>query len=66
MTCTHDSSGTLRHAQRGLHEYDGAMQSAILDAIPSNIAVLDARGTITWVNAGWKQFAAENLVQAAP
>jgi PAS domain S-box-containing protein len=60
----HGGTMLLRRAQRQLREGDGAMQSAVLDAIPINIAVLDARGGIIWVNAGWKQFAAENAMQA--
>jgi diguanylate cyclase (GGDEF)-like protein/PAS domain S-box-containing protein len=34
--------------------------SAVLDAIPASIAVLDGRGVITLVNAGWRHFADAN------
>jgi PAS domain S-box-containing protein len=60
----HGGTMLLRRAQRQLLEGDGAMQSAIADAIPASIAVLDARGKVIWVNAGWKQFAVENDMQA--
>lgn len=37
-----------------------AFCSAVLDSLVSNIAVLDAQGTIIYVNASWKQYAREN------
>jgi len=37
-----------------------AFCSAVLDSLVSNIAVLDADGTIIYVNASWKQYAREN------
>jgi PAS domain S-box-containing protein len=36
------------------------MQAAILDALPANVALLDAEGTILAVNDGWRQFAIRN------
>lgn len=33
---------------------------ALLDAIPANVAILDANGVITQVNAGWRRFGEEN------
>ena len=39
---------------------DEAFCSAILDSLVSNIAVLDATGTIIYVNDSWVQFAREN------
>lgn len=35
-------------------------QQTILDALPAEIALLDARGTIVAVNAAWKRFASDN------
>lgn len=60
----HGGTMLLRGAQRQLLGSDGVKQSAILDAIPFSVAVLDARSRIIWVNAGWKQFAVENGMQA--
>ena len=37
-----------------------AFCSAVLDSLISNIAVLDAEGTIIYVNASWKRYAGEN------
>ena len=37
-----------------------ALQGAILDALPANIALLDGEGVIVSVNAAWKRFAQEN------
>ena len=34
--------------------------SAILDALPAEVALLDSDGTIIGVNAAWRRFAAEN------
>ena len=39
---------------------DKAFCSAVLDALMSNIAVVDPEGTITYVNESWVQFAREN------
>ena len=37
-----------------------ALQSAILNALPAHIALLDHAGVITFVNDGWRNFAREN------
>ena len=42
-----------------------ATQGALLDALPANIAVLDAGGTIIAVNEAWRRFGAENALQGA-
>lgn len=39
---------------------DPQASQAMLDALPANVALLDSDGTIVAVNAGWRQFAAEN------
>ncbi|HET7774789.1 MAG TPA: PAS domain S-box protein, partial [Azospira sp.] len=41
-----------------------AVQKAVLDALPANIAILDAEGTIVAVNEPWRRFAAENSGRA--
>ena len=41
-----------------------ALKHAVLDSMPSNVAVLDADGNIIDVNARWRQFAADNALQA--
>jgi PAS domain S-box-containing protein len=48
----------LEAAQRLLAE----TQTAVLDAMPQNIAVIDADGAITAVNAAWRQFAGDNAL----
>ena len=37
-----------------------AVQKGVLDALPANIAILDAEGVIVAVNEPWSRFAAEN------
>ena len=39
-------------------------QAAILDALPANIALLDAQGIIVSVNEAWRSFAASNGFEA--
>jgi two-component system, chemotaxis family, CheB/CheR fusion protein len=39
---------------------DSQRQQAVLDSLPEHLAVLDAQGTITLVNAAWRRFAALN------
>ena len=41
-------------------DMDKAFCSAVLDALVSNIAVVDTEGTITYVNESWVRFAQEN------
>ncbi len=36
------------------------------DALPGSLCLLDAAGDITWVNAGWMRFAAENGYAGPP
>jgi PAS domain-containing protein len=49
----------LRHAQDPLHP----REAAILNALPANIALLDARGVIISVNEAWRQFGIANVMQ---
>lgn len=37
-----------------------AVQKGVLDALPANIAIIDASGTIVAVNEPWRRFGAEN------
>lgn len=53
----------LRHAQEHLRHNEALKQAAILDALPANIAVLDAQGTIVSVNEAWRCFATANALQ---
>jgi diguanylate cyclase (GGDEF)-like protein/PAS domain S-box-containing protein len=39
-------------------------QAALLDALPANVALLDARGLIVSVNEAWRSFAAANGFEA--
>jgi PAS domain S-box-containing protein len=47
-----ESEGVQRHAAE--------LQRAILDALPANIALLDASGVILAVNESWRRFGAAN------
>ncbi|MGZ5231822.1 MAG: sensor domain-containing protein [Burkholderiales bacterium] len=49
----------LRVAQDPLHQ----RETAILNALPANIALLDARGVIISVNEAWRQFGIANVMQ---
>jgi diguanylate cyclase (GGDEF)-like protein/PAS domain S-box-containing protein len=61
-----DASGRtvlLRRAQDRLRHSEAARQSAILDALPSHIALLDAQGCIVSVNRAWRSFATANALR---
>ena len=45
--------------------HDPFISSAILDAIPSQIALLDDAGVIVAVNEAWRRFGAENAIDLA-
>ena len=54
-----DSDGRtflLRRAQDKLRMSEAAKQSAILNALPAHVALLDARGHIVAVNEAWRDF----------
>jgi diguanylate cyclase (GGDEF)-like protein len=53
-------SFVLLGAQERLRLSEAAKQSAILNALPAHIAMLDSRGDIISVNEAWRQFATEN------
>lgn len=53
-------SFVLLGAQERLRLSEAAKQSAILNALPAHIAMLDSRGAIISINEAWRQFAAEN------
>ena len=53
----------LRHAQEQLRQSDAARQSAILDALPAHIALLDKDGIIVSVNEAWRSFACVDAIQ---
>jgi two-component system cell cycle sensor histidine kinase/response regulator CckA len=53
----------LSHAQKQVHRNTLAMQAMVLDALPVNIALLDAEGTIVSVNQTWRNFANANSLE---
>jgi diguanylate cyclase (GGDEF)-like protein/PAS domain S-box-containing protein len=53
----------LRRAQDQLRYRDAAKQTAILNALPAHIALLDAEGLIISVNEAWRRFATANVIQ---
>ena len=53
----------LRHAQEQLRHSEAAKQTAILNALPAHIALLDAQGRIISVNEAWRRFASANALQ---
>ncbi len=46
----------LRSAQEQMREAEALKQSAILDALPAEVVLLDARGVIVSVNRAWREF----------
>lgn len=54
----------LGRAQEQLRYSEAAKQTAILNALPANIALLDAQGVIVSVNEAWRQFAISNVLHA--
>ncbi|WP_367849328.1 EAL domain-containing protein [Rhodoferax sp. WC2427] len=52
----------LRHAQDQLRQHQASRQSAILNALPVHIALLDAQGIIISVNDAWQRFANANML----
>lgn len=44
----------------GVLPREGGLARILLDALPSNVALVDASGTIVAVNAAWEKFGAEN------
>ena len=44
---------------------DGALQAAILDALPATIALLDSQGVLVAVNKAWRQFGEQNGLDQA-
>jgi signal transduction histidine kinase/CheY-like chemotaxis protein len=61
----------LRSAQQRLLASEAAQrrmaatQTAVLDALPANVALLDARGVILSVNEAWRRFAGEGTLPAS-
>ena len=55
----------LRSAQEQLRRQEAAKQSALLNALPAHIAVLDSDGVIVTVNDAWRHFADENGLRDA-
>jgi diguanylate cyclase (GGDEF)-like protein/PAS domain S-box-containing protein len=55
----------LRRAQDQLRHSEAARHAAILNALPANIALLDADGVIVSVNEAWRRFAGANALLSA-
>ena len=53
---------TLRRAQDQVRHAEYARQSAILNALPANIALLDPDGVVISVNDAWRHFADANAM----
>ncbi len=53
----------LRRAQDQLRHSEAAKQTAILNALPAHIALLDAQGRIISVNEAWRRFAGATAIQ---
>lgn len=63
VTDSHGRTLLLRRAQDHMRLNEAAKQAAILNALPANIALLDARGRILSVNKAWRRFAGANMLQ---
>ncbi len=55
----------LRSAEEQLRQHEADKQTALLNALPAHVAVLDAQGVIVAVNEGWRRFADENGLRDA-
>ena len=55
----------LRRAQDQLRDAEAAKQTAIFDALPAHIALIDTRGYIISVNEAWRRFGAKNALHHA-
>lgn len=55
----------LRSAEEQLRQHEANKQTALLNALPAHIAVLDPDGTIVAVNEAWRRFADENGLRDA-
>jgi PAS domain S-box-containing protein len=54
----------LQRAQEQLRHTETAKQAAILNALPSHIALLDIQGLILSANEAWRHFAGAKVVQS--
>lgn len=54
------SGGQPRSGQLGLQLHDGAIEVAIIDALPANIGLIDRAGMLVSVNQAWRRFANAN------
>ncbi len=50
----------LKNAQDRLRESEATKQAAILNALPTHIALLNVQGNIVAVNEAWRRFASKN------
>lgn len=54
------SGGRPRAARLGLQLTNGAIEVAIIDALPANIGLIDGAGVLVSVNQAWRRFANAN------
>jgi signal transduction histidine kinase/CheY-like chemotaxis protein len=54
----------LRRTHEYLRHHEVTKQVAIVDALPTHIALLDTQGSIVTVNAAWRDFASANGLQS--
>jgi PAS domain S-box-containing protein len=55
----------LQRSQALLRRYEAVRQAAILDALPACVALVDGRGDIVSVNAGWRGFESGHALVSA-
>jgi diguanylate cyclase (GGDEF)-like protein/PAS domain S-box-containing protein len=55
----------LRGTQEQLKKSEDARQTAILNALPAHIALLDSKGVIISVNDVWRRFGSTNAIQGS-
>jgi len=60
----HEAQEKLRRSEAVQRE-SADLQSAILNALPAHIALLDHTGVITFVNDGWRNFARDNALASS-
>ncbi|MEJ7930051.1 PAS domain-containing protein [Ramlibacter sp. AN1015] len=61
---SHGRTVVLRRAQAAARQSGDSQQAAILNALPAEVALLDANGTIVSVNDAWRHVARNNGLRA--
>jgi two-component system, cell cycle sensor histidine kinase and response regulator CckA len=60
---SHGRTFLLRRAQDKLRRSDAMRQTAVLNALPAHIALLDSQGNVVSVNEAWRRFAGAHVLQ---